>query len=115
MTRPASITIPTEPTGSIPGPVDLVERIAKGDREDPDPLLSMEVRSETTVYRPLWVHDSHFVHSLYQRDNPGAGSSKPCLLACLVRSRFADRLQRNNGWDLSRGCAACCPGSRWHK
>ncbi len=58
----------------------------------------MEVTSEPTVYRPLWVDNSHFVHSLYQEDNPGVGSSKPCLLACLVRSRCADRLKRNNGW-----------------
>ena len=37
MAKSASITLPTEPIRSIPGPVDLVERIAKGDREDPDP------------------------------------------------------------------------------
>src|SRR6266404_3125426 len=35
MAKPAPITIPTEPIGSIPRPVDLIERIAKGDREDP--------------------------------------------------------------------------------
>jgi len=35
------------------------------------------------------------------------GSSKPCLLACLVRSRCADRLKRNNGWSRSGGCDAC--------
>src|SRR5258705_11852234 len=66
--------------------------------------LKMEVRSETTVYRPLWVYNSHFVRSLYQGDNPGVGSSKPCLLACLVRSRCADRLKRNNDWSRSSGC-----------
>jgi hypothetical protein len=33
--KPAPITIPTEPIGRIPRPVDLIERIAKGDREDP--------------------------------------------------------------------------------
>jgi len=37
MTRPASITIPTEPIGSIPGSCDLIERIARGDHEDPYP------------------------------------------------------------------------------
>jgi hypothetical protein len=36
MTRPASITIRTEAIGSTHGSIDLVERIAKGDREDPD-------------------------------------------------------------------------------
>jgi len=73
--------------------------------------LKMEVRSETTVYRPLWVDNSHCVHSLYQGDNPGVGSSKPCLLACLVRSRCADRLKRNNGWSRSSGCDACHLGT----
>ena len=34
MAKPAPITIPTEPIGSIPRPVELIERIAKGDRED---------------------------------------------------------------------------------
>jgi 5-methyltetrahydropteroyltriglutamate--homocysteine methyltransferase len=31
----ASITIPTEPIGSIPRPVELIERLAKSDNEDP--------------------------------------------------------------------------------
>src|SRR5258708_7188851 len=46
MARPASITIPTEPIGSIPRPVALVERIAKVDGEDPglDPLYDNAVR-----------------------------------------------------------------------
>src|SRR5882672_4877079 len=35
MAKPASITIPTEPIGSIPRPVALIERIAKGDSDDP--------------------------------------------------------------------------------
>ena len=35
MAKSAPITIPTEPIGSIPRPVDLIERVAKGDREDP--------------------------------------------------------------------------------
>lgn len=74
--------------------------------------LKMEVTSETTVYRPLWANHSHFVHSLYQGDNPGVGSSKPRLLACLVRSRCADRLKRNNGWSRSSGCDACHLGTR---
>ncbi len=30
------ITIATEPFGSIPRPIDLIERVAKGDSEDPD-------------------------------------------------------------------------------
>jgi len=36
MAKPASLTIPTEPIGSIPRPVDLIERVARGDSEDPD-------------------------------------------------------------------------------
>jgi 5-methyltetrahydropteroyltriglutamate--homocysteine methyltransferase len=35
MAKPAPVTIPTEPIGSIPRPVDLIERIAKADSEDP--------------------------------------------------------------------------------
>src|SRR3982074_2855799 len=36
MAKPASLTIPTEPIGSIPRPVDLIERVAGGDSEDPE-------------------------------------------------------------------------------
>ena len=35
MAKPVPITIPTEPIGSIPRPLELVERVAKGDSEDP--------------------------------------------------------------------------------
>ena len=35
MAKPIPITIPTEPIGSIPRPLDLIERVAKGDSEDP--------------------------------------------------------------------------------
>src|ERR1700694_5719668 len=38
MTKPA----PTEPIGSIRRPVDLIERVAKGDSEDLTSLLSMK-------------------------------------------------------------------------
>jgi 5-methyltetrahydropteroyltriglutamate--homocysteine methyltransferase len=34
--RPTPLTIPTEPIGSIPRPVDLIQRAAKGDSDDPD-------------------------------------------------------------------------------
>ena len=46
MAKTASVTIPTEPIGSIPRPVDLIERIAKGDGEDPslDPLYESAIR-----------------------------------------------------------------------
>lgn len=36
MANPSAITIPTEPIGSIPRPVDLLERVAKGDSQDPE-------------------------------------------------------------------------------
>jgi hypothetical protein len=32
----STISIPTKPIGSIPRPVDLLERVAKGDSEDPE-------------------------------------------------------------------------------
>ena len=41
MAEPTSLTIPTEPIGSIPRPVDLIERVAKGDSEDPDLAVSL--------------------------------------------------------------------------
>ena len=46
MSKHAPVTIPTEPIGSIPRPVHLIERIAKGDSEDPNlaPLYEDAVR-----------------------------------------------------------------------
>src|SRR5438132_2839314 len=46
MAKPASLTIPTEPIGSIPRPVDLIERVARGDSEDSDlgPLYEDAIR-----------------------------------------------------------------------
>jgi 5-methyltetrahydropteroyltriglutamate--homocysteine methyltransferase len=46
MAKLAAIAIPTEPIGSIPRPVDLIERIAKGDSEDPNlaPLYEDAIR-----------------------------------------------------------------------
>src|ERR1700738_5261039 len=46
MAKPAPITIPTEPIGSIPRPVDLIERVARGDNEDPNlaPLYEDAIR-----------------------------------------------------------------------
>src|SRR5258706_16206163 len=46
MAKHASTTIPTEPIGSIPRPIALVERIAKGDGEAPglDPLYDSAVQ-----------------------------------------------------------------------
>src|SRR4030088_3695247 len=46
MANPASLTIPTEPIGSIPRPVDLIERVARGDSEDPNlgPLYKDVIR-----------------------------------------------------------------------
>jgi methionine synthase II (cobalamin-independent) len=35
MATPTPTTIPTEPIGSIPRPLDLIKRLAKGDSEDP--------------------------------------------------------------------------------
>jgi 5-methyltetrahydropteroyltriglutamate--homocysteine methyltransferase len=46
MVNSAPIKIPTEPIGSIPRPVDLIERIAKGDSEDSslEPLYEDAIR-----------------------------------------------------------------------
>jgi len=46
MARPAPVTIPTEPIGSIPRPADLIEKIANGAGEDPclEPLYETAIR-----------------------------------------------------------------------
>ena len=46
MTKPARITIPTEPIGSIPRPVDLIARVAERDSDDPSlaPLYEAAIR-----------------------------------------------------------------------
>src|SRR5207247_397613 len=46
MTKSIPLTIPTEPIGSIPRPVDLIERVAKADSEDHDlaPLYEEAIR-----------------------------------------------------------------------
>ncbi|MCU1307028.1 MAG: 5-methyltetrahydropteroyltriglutamate--homocysteine methyltransferase [Acidobacteriaceae bacterium] len=46
MAKPSSITIPTESIGSIPRPVDMIERLAKGDSEDANlaPLYEDAIR-----------------------------------------------------------------------
>jgi 5-methyltetrahydropteroyltriglutamate--homocysteine methyltransferase len=50
MAAPASI-IPTEPIGSIPRPVDLIDRVAKGDSEDPNLAPFYEVAIRETIER----------------------------------------------------------------
>src|ERR1700730_6382369 len=52
MAKPASLTIPTEPIGSIPRPVDLIERVARGDSEDPDfaPLYEDAIRDTIELF-----------------------------------------------------------------
>src|SRR5256886_1319266 len=46
MAKSASISIPTEPIGSIPRPLALIDRVAKGDSEDPNlaPLYEDAIR-----------------------------------------------------------------------
>src|SRR5437660_2267910 len=46
MAKAASISIPTEPIGSIPRPLALIDRVAKGDSEDPNlaPLYEDAIR-----------------------------------------------------------------------
>src|ERR1700681_3876340 len=51
MAKPASITIPTEPIGSIPRPVDLIERVARGDSEDPNLASFYEDAIRDTIER----------------------------------------------------------------
>jgi 5-methyltetrahydropteroyltriglutamate--homocysteine methyltransferase len=51
MVNPAPITIPTEPIGSIPRPVDLIERISSGDSEDPNLASLYEDAVRVTIER----------------------------------------------------------------
>jgi 5-methyltetrahydropteroyltriglutamate--homocysteine methyltransferase len=51
MAKPAPMTIPTEPIGSIPRPPDLIERIANGDGEDPGLDLLYEDAIRDTIER----------------------------------------------------------------
>src|SRR3977135_2601012 len=51
MAKLAPITIPTEPIGSIPRPVDLIERVAKGDSEDPNLAPFYEDAIRDTIER----------------------------------------------------------------
>jgi 5-methyltetrahydropteroyltriglutamate--homocysteine methyltransferase len=51
MANASAITIPTEPIGSIPGPVDLLERVAKGDSEDPELDRLYEEATRYTIER----------------------------------------------------------------
>src|SRR5260221_9801956 len=51
MAKPAPITIPTEPIGSIPRPVDLIERVAKSDSEDPNLASFYEDAIRDTIER----------------------------------------------------------------
>ena len=51
MVNPTPITIPTEPIGSIPRPRDLIERVAKSDREDADLAALYEKAIRDTIER----------------------------------------------------------------
>ena len=51
MAKLAPITIPTEPIGSIPRPLDLIERVAKSDGEDPNLAAFSEDAVRETIER----------------------------------------------------------------
>ena len=51
MTKLAPITIPTEPIGSIPRPLDLIEQVRKGDSEDPHLAALYEDAVRDTIER----------------------------------------------------------------
>jgi 5-methyltetrahydropteroyltriglutamate--homocysteine methyltransferase len=51
MAKTASTTIPTEPIGSIPRPVDLIERVAKSDSDDPNLAAYYEDAIRDTIER----------------------------------------------------------------
>src|SRR6266851_3383813 len=51
MATPDPIAIPTEPIGSIPRPRELVERVARGDSEDPELAPFYEAAIRDTIER----------------------------------------------------------------
>jgi 5-methyltetrahydropteroyltriglutamate--homocysteine methyltransferase len=51
MVNPTPITIPTEPIGSIPRPIDLIQRVAKSDAEDPELAALYEKAIRETIER----------------------------------------------------------------
>jgi 5-methyltetrahydropteroyltriglutamate--homocysteine methyltransferase len=51
MAKSAPTTIPTEPIGSIPRPADLIERLARGDSEDPNLAPFYEDAIRDTIER----------------------------------------------------------------
>src|ERR1700751_5239087 len=56
MAKPAPISIPAQATGSSPRPVNLIEKVARGDREDAKPALRYEVTIRDTIkWFEAWV------------------------------------------------------------
>jgi 5-methyltetrahydropteroyltriglutamate--homocysteine methyltransferase len=51
MAEPKPIAMPTETIGSIPSPVDLSDRVAKGDSEDPNLACLYEDANRDTIER----------------------------------------------------------------
>jgi methionine synthase II (cobalamin-independent) len=51
MAKSPPITIPTEPIGSIPRPADLIERVLRGESEDPNLAALYEDAVQDTIQR----------------------------------------------------------------
>jgi hypothetical protein len=65
MAKPAPISIPTEAIGSSPRPVDLIERVARGDSEDAKPAPRYEVTlRDTIVVRSLGFRSLRKYHNV---------------------------------------------------
>jgi len=76
MAKPGTITIPPEPIGSIPRPTDLIERIAKGDGEDPNliPLFIRQYLRPAQRISPVSLLRS--IHTLRHQKKYGTVKSK---------------------------------------
>jgi len=72
MAKPAPITIPTEPIGSIPSPADPIERAAKGDVEDPGlKIMSKYLKPDQQIFAGVIVPiDRHNEIPEELRDRP---------------------------------------------
>jgi len=59
MAKPPPITIPTEPIGSIPRPVDLIERVSRGESEDPTLRSSLRRMRDSVLEASEYMPTEH--------------------------------------------------------
>src|SRR5216683_7230142 len=101
MAKLAPITIPTEPIGSIPRPVDLIERVANADSEDPNlaPLYEDAIRDTIERFEatgsPVVTdgeqrkHHNFATYCVHGLPNTAPGFQNPVLRRTYAPDRWA--------------------------